>query len=185
MRLVLRFLARLTQVVVIGSVLAVAVLLILEAVGDIDGSWRQSLAEAVADTAAPDDSQWIAALVFLVLAPLSLLLAISQLVPRPRGTTLMLNVDDDDLGSTDLSGRAVISAIDNQAKTVPGVVDTNTRVTRKRVDVELRVDDRADLAEVEQTARQLLGHGFWIDLGLADLAVDITISHHPRPPRVR
>lgn len=97
----------------------------------------------------------------------------------------MLNVDSDDLGETNLTGRALISAIKHGVSDIDGVIDTGCSVRKKVATVELRVDDRCNLADVEAAVRSRLDHGFWIDLGLADMAVDISIVHHPRPPRVQ
>ena len=181
----LRVFGRLAQLVGIAALITAGTLLIVEAVEPARDGAREDLASFLDGVAEPDAEPWLLALVGCALAVLAVAAFAGQLVTKPTGSTLMLNVDRDQLGSTDLSGRALISAIERRVRDIEGVVDSQCAIRKKAVDIELRVDDRANLDQVDATVRQRLDHAFWIDLGLADMAVDITIVHHPRPPRVR
>jgi hypothetical protein len=180
-----RLVARTAQAMVIVVLAAAGGTLIAEATGSLQEGWRNQLAEAIGSVAAPTWAPWILAPLGATLAIAAVTLAAVQLVPPKKGVRLMLPVHSFDDGSTQLSGRALLHAIRQRLHDVEGVVDVEARITRRRADIELRVDDRADLAFVDERARALLDHGFWLDLGVADLAVDLTVVHHPRPPRVR
>lgn len=181
----MRLVARTTQAAAIVAVGLLGAVFIAEATGAIGEGWRNSAADAVKGVGLPSAAPWILAPVGLMLGLAALTLAVVQFAPPRKGARLMLPVHDFDDGSTVLAGRALIHVVDKRLAGIEGVLGVDARVTHKRVDIELRVDDRADLELVDTQARLLLDHGFWIDLGVADLAVDLTVVHHPRPPRVR
>lgn len=181
----MRLVARTTQLLVIVALGGISAVFIAEATGALQEGWRNDAADAVRTVGSPNGAPWLLAPIGLMLALAALALAVVQFVPPKKGTRLMLPVHEFDDGSTVLAGRALIHVIRLRLKGIEGIVEVNARVTRKKADIEVRVDDRADLAVVEEEARRLLDHGFWLDLGVADLAVDLTVVHHPRPPRVR
>jgi len=180
-----RAVARLTQALMIVVIAATGTVLIAEATGGLREGWRTQVADVVAGLGAPTLAPWILAPLGLALAVAALGLAVVQFVPPRRGAHLMLPVHQFDDGSTQLAGRALIHVIRQRLAGIEGVLEVEPRVDRRRVDIEIRCDDRADVALIDEQARQLLDHGFWLDLGVADLGVDITLVHHPRPPRVR
>ena len=176
---------RITQAVVALSVLGLGVVLVLEATGVLDATWRQSLADGIARIAAESPVRWAYTLGGVAVAGMALLLATAQLLPARRGTTIMLPVSEGDEGDTRLRGKALIAAAQHRVSDLEGVVDVQAWLSPRDLTVEVRVDDRSDVELVMAEVRHRLDHGFWIDLGVADLAVNLKVVHHPRPPRVR
>ena len=99
--------------------------------------------------------------------------------------SIVLPVSEGDNGDTRLRGKALLAAVSHRIDGIEGVVDTQAWLTAKDVTVQVRVDDRCDLEAVMGELRSRLDHGFWIDLGVADLPVNLDVVHHPHPPRVR
>ena len=176
---------RLSQLAGAAAVGAVGVLLILEGVDAIGGGWRRDLADALATVAFPTVSLWVIALAGFGLALVGVVLVAAQLAPPRKGVNRMHNVYRGDDGETRIAGRAAISAARHELEQIEGVEGVSARVQRKQLTVEVEVDDRADLVAIESEARSRLGHEFWINLGLADFALNLLIVHHPKPPRVR
>lgn len=160
-------------------------LLFLEAAGIISGGWRHELASAISEAASPEWDLWVSAIVGLVLAALGMLMVLAQLTPKRRGFTIMYEVYDGSDGTTSIRGRAAIGAVQHELTAIEGVVDVQAHIVRGHIEVQVRVDDRANVATVEQQARSRIDHGFWINLGLADFTVDLLISHHSNSPRIR
>lgn len=179
-------LRRVSQMVAWAAIATVGVLLVLETTDVIGGQWRHDVAEAVAEVANPTWPEWASALIGLALAVLGVLLIAAQLAPPRRGLTRMLEVHSTDNGETIIRGRAALRAVRHIVSAIEGIIDVDARlIGEKKVQVEIKVDDRTDLEDLETHVRERLDSPFWIDLGLADLAVNLLITHHPRPPRVR
>ncbi|RMH80061.1 MAG: hypothetical protein D6683_05590 [Actinomyces sp.] len=169
----------------IAALAGLGVALVLESTGVIDGSWRDKVADLVASVAFPEWTPWQSTLAGLGAAVVGLVAATAQLMPAKKGLHTMHEVSRGDDGDTLIRGRAAIAAARHEVQGIDGVVAVDATIRRKAMTVEVQVDDRVDLAEVEHEVRARLDTPFWIDLGLADFAVDILITHHPRPPRVR
>ncbi len=98
----------------------------------------------------------------------------------------MLEVGNDHDGATHLTGRAAMRAVEHELAGIEGVTKTTAVMpTAKKLHATVRVDDRCDLEAVEIEARERLDTPFWINLGIPDIAIDITVEFDPRPPRVR
>lgn len=179
------WLRRLTQAVVSLSIMALGVLLILEATGVLTDAWRLSVADGLGELATETPIRWAYTLAGVAVAGVALLLATAQLMPARKGMSLVLPVSDGDNGDTRLRGKALIAAVDHRVHDIVGVVDSTTWLSPRAVTVQVRVDDRCDLEQLMAQLRDRLDHGFWIDLGVADLPVNLEVVHHPKPPRVR
>jgi len=164
---------------------AVGVLLVLEATGAVGGRWRHEISKAITRSTFPTLSLWIITLAGVGLAIVGVVMIAAQLAPPKRGLNKMHNVSKGSDGDTSLRGRAAVRAVRHELEKIEGVVDVDARVTARRVFVEMRVDDRADVSDIETLARDRLGYPFWIDLGLADFTFNLLVTHHPKPPRVR
>lgn len=179
-------LRRLTQLATIVAITATGVLLILEIVGAIGATWRTWLADALRSTADPDLPDWALALLGLALGLGAVVLIAAQLAPEPKGRSRMFEVSRFDDGSTRIAGRAALRAIEHELAEIEGVTGaTAVMPTPKQVHATIRADDRCNLETVVAEARDRLGAPFWINLGLADIAIEITAEFDPRPPRVR
>ncbi|MGI8795538.1 MAG: DUF6286 domain-containing protein [Acidimicrobiia bacterium] len=170
-------LRRAGQVVGILVVVALGVVLVLEATDVIRATWRRQIADGFDDAALPEVADWAIGLVGAGLALLGVMLVLAQLTPAKRGLRKMHEVHHTDDGDTHIRGRAVIHAVRHVLEGIDGVVAVDARWTGKRVNVELRVDDVANVAAVEAQAREELGHGFWINLGLADVGFNLLMVH--------
>lgn len=177
---------RSTQFALITVVVAIGVLLALE-VTDVTGSaWRNDLADATRSVLAPDIEKWGLALLGATMGIGSIILIAAQLAPAPRGNSRMFEVGKNDDGTTRLTGRAALRAVEHELRQIEGVTSATAVMPKaKRIDATVRVDDRCDLAAIETQARMVLDTPFWIDLGLPDIGVTITAEFDPRPPRVR
>lgn len=181
-------LRRVAQVVAILVVVALGVMLVLEATDAIGVTWRSEMAEGFGDAALPELADWATGLIGAGLALLGLMLVLAQLMPAKRGVRRMHEVHRTDNGDTHLRGRAVIHAVRHVLEGIDGVAAVDARWAGKRVNAEVQVDDAANIAAVEKHAREALGHGFWINLGLADVGFNLLVTHRrrePRPPKVR
>jgi len=178
-------LRRTSQFVGWAAVTAVGVLLVLETTEVIGSQWRDELGDAISDVMFPTWPAWASALVGVGLAIMGVLVVAAQLAPPKKGLTKMHEVHSFGDGDTRIAGRAAIRAARHELESIDGVVATDARIAGKRMYVELKIDDRADLDAIETEARDRLGHEFWIDLGLADFAVNLLVTHHGKPPRVR
>lgn len=179
---------RLTQLVGIAAVLALGTALILDATGVTTRAWRDDVADGFRDVALPGTAEWATALIGLGLGILGLVLLVAQLVPSPSGGHRRHEVHTTTKGDTHIRGRAVIGSVRRTVEEIEHVRSADVRWTGKAVDVELLVDDDANLDEVERAARAALDHGFWIDLGVADVGVNLLVVHELRrdaPPKVR
>ena len=177
---------RTTQLATIAAVTALGVFLVLE-ITDVDGNaWRTNLADALGKVFAPEHARWQLALVGAAVALASITLIAAQLAPDRRGISRMLEVGKDHDGATHLTGRAAMRSVEHELAGIVGVTKTTAVMpTAKKMHATIRVDDRCDLAAVENEARERLDTPFWINLGLADVAIDFTVEFDPRPPRVR
>ena len=179
-------LRRLTQLVTIVAITAIGLLMILEITDAIGPRWRVRLADTLRSLANPDLTDWALALLGVALGLLAIVLIAAQLAPEPKGRSRMFEVSRFDDGSTRIAGRAALRAVEHELATIEGVTRvTAVMPTPKRVHATVRADDRCNLETVVAQARDRLGTPFWINLGLADIAIEITAEFDPRPPRVR
>ena len=178
-------LRRLTALVGIVALGTVGTLLILESSEVIGGRWRGEFAESLNDIAFPSWGLWASALLGVALAIVGIAMVAAQIAPPKKGLNSMHEVYKGRDGETRLRGRAAIGAVRYELAAIDGVVNVDARVANKRMTVELEIDDRANIADIENEARTRLGHEFWINLGLADFALNLLVAHHPKPPRVR
>lgn len=177
---------RTASALVLSALLAaLGALLVAEATEVTSGSWRHDVADAFSDTVSPPWSTWVSALLGVALAVVGVTIIAAQFAPPKRGLNTMHEVSRGNDGMTRIRGRAAIAAARHELERIEGVVDAAPTLKKKRMQVEVRVDDRADIEAVTAEAQSLLGTPFWIDLGLVDFAVDILVVHHPKPPRVR
>lgn len=180
------FLRRSTQLALIAAAIALGVLLVLEITDVMASSWRADVADGTRNTFAPDFADWALAPLGVLIGLVGVVLIAAQLAPAPRGTSRMLEVASNDDGATHLAGRAAMRAVEHELQQIVGVTGvTASMAAAKRIHAIVRIDDRSDIATIEDEARTRLDTPFWIDLGLADVAVDITAEFDPRPPRVR
>ena len=177
---------RTTQLALIACVTTLGVFLALEA-SDVDGNtWRTNLADTLRTLLAPEHAKWQLALVGAGVAIVGIILIAAQLAPTRKGNSRMLEVDSHDDGTTHLTGRATLRAVEHELQQIEGVTGvTAVMPTAKKIHATARVDDRCDIADIEAQARDRLDTGFWINLGVPDLAISITVEFDPRPPRVR
>ncbi len=181
----MKLLRRAGQLVVAGSLGVLGVALVLEATDLAGPQWRYELADGVAQVAFPSWPPWVLAIAGLGLALASLAFAVAQLAPPKKGLRTMHEVYRGSDGDTRIRGRAAIAAARHEIAAIESVVAVEASVDGKKMTVEAQVDDRADVAAVEAAIRDRLGHEFWINLGLADFGLNVLITHHPHPPRVR
>ena len=179
------WLRRITQAVVALAVIGLGTVLILEATGVVDDAWRLTIAEGLTDLATETPIRWAYTLAGVAVAGVALLLATAQLLPARKGMSIMLPVSEGDDGDTRLRGKALLAAVNHRLDGIEGVVDVQTWLSARDVTVQVRVDDRSDIEAILADVRDRLAHGFWIDLGVADLPVNLEVVHHPHPPRVR
>lgn len=147
--------------------------------------WRHEVVTTVDTVLWPSWPLWLTTLVGLGVAAGAVILVAAELRRPSRGANIMYPVHSTTTGDTRIAGRAAMAAARRQVTGIEGVVDVDTTLSPSAMTVTVRVDDRADLATVEAEVRDRLGHPFWIDLGLAQLDVNLRINHHPNPPRVR
>ena len=174
-----------SQLLGIAIIAALGVALVLEGTEVTGGSWRRELGILVEDAAVPSWGLWVSALIGAGLAVIGVAVIAANLAPPKKGLNTVHEVHSAQDGNTSIRGRAAVGAVRHELGGIDGVVDVDARVGRKTMHVELQIDDRSNLADVESDARARLGHEFWINLGLADFAVDLLVTHHPKPPRVR
>jgi hypothetical protein len=167
------------------SLVAVGAALIAEAVGAIGGRWRDDIAEVVTEIGTPSWEPWISTILGAGLAVVGVGLVAAQFAPPKRGLRKVHEVYSGDDGETRIRGRAAIAAARHEIAAIDHVRAVDARIAAKTMTVEVQIDDEADLADVEAKVRDQLDHEFWINLGLADFAVNLLLTHHPRPPRVR
>jgi hypothetical protein len=167
-----------TQVLAIVALFALGVMLILDATGVVDGQWRVDAARWFRDAALPDLPDWSIALIGLALAVIGAVMVLAQILPPRRGSHRMHEVHQSADGDTRIRGRAVVKSVRHTVEQIEHVRAADVRWSGKEVQVELQVDDAANLAVVEEQAREALGLPFWIDMGLADVGVNILVVHH-------
>ncbi len=178
-------LRRVSQLTGIAAVATIGVFLVLESTELIGGRWRQDLSDVIESAAFPSWGLWLSGVVGAALAVLGIATVAAQLAPPKKGLNTVHEVHRAHDGETSIRGRAAVAAARHELSTIEGVVAVDARISRKTMDVEIQIDDRANLTEVENAARDRLDHEFWINLGLADFAVNLLVTHHPKPPRVR
>lgn len=178
-------LRRTSQLIGATAIAVVAVLLVLEVTELSGGAWRRRLADGIDAVAFPEWPLWVSGLVGGGLAIAGLALIAAQFAPPKKGLNSMHEVFRSRTGDTHIRGRAAIGAARHELEQIEGVVGAAARVERTTLYVDLQVDDRANLTRVENEARARLGHEFWINLGLADFTVNLMVTHHAKPPRVR
>jgi hypothetical protein len=171
----------------IGAVALVAIGLAVgaEVTGLMDGHWRQVVADTIAAVFFPGWAAWQSALAGAGLAIVAMILIAAELTRPAKGIRIMYPVHDTSTGNTHITGKAAIRAAERHLDDIEGIVDTDASITKNTMNLTVRVDDRADLGAVEAQIRDRLDHEFWINLGLADFATNLLITHHPKPPRVR
>ena len=172
-------LRRLSHALGIGAIGAVGVLLILDVTDVIEGGWRQSLADAIGTAAFPNWAAWVSALVGVGRAVVGVILTAGQLAPPKKGLTKIYEVHQGFDGETRIRGRAAIRAAFHEMEQIDGVVDVDGRIRAKRLHLNLEIDDRANLTDIENEARRRLDHELWINLGLADFGINLLVTHHP------
>jgi hypothetical protein len=178
-------LRRLSQLVVTAVIAIIAVMLILEVTSVIDGDWRGQVAELVETASFPGWPLWVSALVGATVGVAGIVVLIAQLAPPRRGLSRTYPVHKGDDGETWLRGRAAINAVRHELLQVEGVLDVDARLGKSHLDIELSIDDRSVVTDLEGEARRRVDHQFWADLGLSDLVVNLLLSYQQRPPRVR
>jgi len=181
----MRIIRRTVTMVAGAAALALGVALVLETVGATSGRWRTEAATTIETVLRPTWPAWQSALLGLAAATTAIVLVAAEFMRPPKGTRIMHPVHSTDSGATQISGRAAIHAARHKIDDVDGVVDADATITKSEMTLTVRLDDRADYESVESQIRERLGHEFWIDLGLADLSLNLLLTHHPRPPRVR
>ena len=172
-------LRRLSHALGIGAIGAVGVLLILDVTDVIGGGWRPSLADAIGTAAFPNWAAWVSALVGGGLAVVGVILTAGQLAPPKKGLTKIYEVHQGFDGETSIRGRVAIRAAFHEMEQIDGVVDVDGRIRAKRLHLNLEIDDRANLTDIENEARRRLDHELWINLGLADFGINLLVTHHP------
>lgn len=175
----------LSQAVGIAVLAGLGVLLFLEASEVVTGRWRRDLASAIEESTFPGWGLWISGLVGAALALVGIAMIAAQLAPPKKGLNAVHEIYSGNDGETRIRGRAAIGAVRHELETIEGVVAVAARAVKKTMHVDLEVDDRSNLTDIENEARGRLDHEFWINLGLADFAVNLLVTHHPNPPRVR
>lgn len=178
-------LRRASHLIGTGAFAVVATLLILEVTDVTGGAWRDRLADGIGRAAFPTWPLWASGLIGAGLALVGIVLVAAQLAPPKKGLNSMHEVYRGRNGDTRIRGRAAIRAARHELQQIDGVVEVAGRVEKKVLHVDLQIDDRANVTAVENEARRRLGHEFWINLGLADFAVNLLVTHHAKPPRVR
>lgn len=170
-----------------GSVafLLLGTLLVAESTELISGRWRHELASTVERVASPSLAAWQSALIGAGLALVAVVLIAAEFMRPPKGTHIMHPVHDSGSGRTRISGRAAIHAASAALDDIDGIVDIDATITKTTMTLTVRVDDRCVITDIEAQVRERLDHEFWINLGLADFGVNVMITHHPKPPRVR
>jgi len=164
---------------------AAATALIAEAIGAIDDTWRHRSADAVTNTFEPSQPGWQATLLAIGFTAALLVVVASEFSRPPKGARIMHNVHSAQDGNTRITGKAAMRAATRELEHIDGVTNATATITKKTLTLTIRVDDRVSLEAVEEEARQRLDHEFWINLGLADFATNLLITHDPKPPRVR
>ena len=129
-------------------------LLVLEITGAIGSEWRHRLGDAIDTAAFPTWSLWISGLVGAGVALVGLVLVVAQLAPARKGLTRTFEVYRAADGETRIRGRAAIHAARHEAETIEGVLGVDGRIRSKRLHLTLRIDDRINLADVENEARR-------------------------------
>jgi hypothetical protein len=177
----MNLLRRGTQLLGIALLLTVGCLLILGATGAIGDTWRTWGANRFRDVAAPDLPEWAIATVGAAVTLVGLLLVIAQLLPPRQGSHRMYEIDASAEGDTRIRGRAVIRTVRHTVEQIEHVAGASVQWKGRSVQVEVHVDDEANLTKVEEETRAALGYPFWIDMGLADVGVNILVRHDGRP----
>ena len=147
-------LRRLSHALGIGAIGAVGALLVLDVTGVIGGGWRQSLADAIGTAAFPSWAAWVSALVGVGLAVVGVILTVGQLAPPKKGLSKVYEVHRGFDGETRIRGRAAIRAAIHEMEQIDGVVDVDGRIRAKRLHLEIEIDDRSNLTDVENEARR-------------------------------
>lgn len=169
-------LPRLLGAALLAAVAAAGLLLLLESVGVLDSSWRNDLAQSIADFAVADWPGWAVALVGVGLGALSLLLGIGLFTTaRPGGRRLFV-VGRSSRGGTRVRGRAVRTALRERLGEHPAVVDSRASLMRRRWRADVGVADNANLQAVDRELRDLLGEEFWASLGVEPARIDLRFA---------
>ena len=100
------------------------------------------------------------------------ILTAGQLAPPKKGLSKIYEVHQGFDGETRIRGRAAIRAAFHEMEQIDGVVDVDGRIRAKRLHLNVEIDDRANLTDIENEARRRLDHEFWINLGLADFGIN-------------
>ena len=178
----MRVLQRVSAALSWFALLVVGVLLVLESTDLITSSWRRSLADWADWLAAPTLSRWAAALLGAGLAILAIVLVAAQLVPF-RLSARPTIVDQSPKGTTSGGAAAQRRGVIDQLLMVPGVRDAIPVSHRRRIKIQARLADDADVADVRQKAREVLNDEFWSGLGVDPSPVDLILVLGNSPAR--
>ncbi len=156
--------------------LAVGVLLILEATGLIDGAWRESLARAARWVAQPSLAAWAVALIGLLIGLLALAVLVAQFVPA-RMTRRATVVETSSAGSTAVRAVVVRRAVGQRLREIDGIVEAVPVADGRRLSMRARLAPNTDAVRVAHQAREALNEAFWSSLGLTPRPVDLILVY--------
>jgi hypothetical protein len=159
-----------------AMLLAVGVLLVLEAVGAVGASWRDWIASAARWVAQPALSPWAAALLGAVLGLAALVILAAQFAPA-RMTRETVLVDRSAVGSTRVSAMVVRRAATQRLSDIEGIVASAPVAHGRRLALRVTLERDANAALVEEEARAALGESFWTMLGTPSQPIDITMTY--------
>lgn len=180
-----RWAATVSSVLTAAASVAAGAMLVLEATGTVDGAWRSRLGGWIVSTLTPAVDPWVATLVGLAAAVGAATVILGTFLPPPTGATRMFEVHRFADGTTRIAGRAALRAVRGRLEGLEGVRGVDARLKRGRIEITVEVDDDSDLRSREDAVRAALDHGFWIDLGLADMPVDLVLVPVAPGGRVR
>jgi hypothetical protein len=165
------------------AITALGVLVLLEAMGVIDDSWRIETAEFVSWLADPDLSRWSAVLVGLAAGIIAIVLLIAQLVPA-KETVPSVVIDKTEAGSTLVNSATVYRQISRELEMVDGVHSVKPEAHRKRLRFRLELADHANAGGVLAEARDAISSGVWDSLGIPPRPIDLTMTFRRTPTPV-
>lgn len=169
----MRLLQRTSALVGWAVIVALGVLLVLEAAGVVGDDWRSEIASIMQAVKEPRVEQWAAALIGLSLAVLAALVVAAQLTSRRRSAKFRVIVHESDNGRTVLTSGALQSAIRSALQEVGEVKEVSAVATRRRVDARIVLVDGVDVLAAASECDSKLGDEFWSDLGVTPSRVDL------------
>lgn len=157
--------------------LAIGVLLILEATAVVGAVWREWIGNAAVRTTEPFFAGWLSALLGVVLGVVALVILVAQFVPI-RMTRATTTVEKASAGSTRVAPVVIRRAAVTRLKEIDGVVDAAPLSHKKRrLSLRVRMGRDADASRIEQEARAALDESFWSMLGVAPSRIDLTLTY--------